>query len=356
MGIVPGAAAYGVVASFSSIATSKKELELCFKALSDTVKVLTSSSLPNPTNPQLPPPDNSILLGTQEILTSATMSVGVSIFDDRYGLASVKPIFLERMKPGLANDKLDQTRTHGDVLLILQGDHTDVPMHALRILMRATRKWLVLHWVQDTFNRPNESKTKGTVSSRNLLGFKDGTGNPDASAADLMDTVIWTDPADGEPGWTTGGSYQVVRMIRFYVEQWDRAPLGEQERIFGRHKITGAPLGQNKESDTPVYPADPDGNVIPLNSHIRLANPRDGKAKLILRRPMSYSRGVDGAGLLEQGLVFTCYQRTMAAFLEAQKRLKGEPLEEYIETNGGGFFFALPGPGSGYLGQSLLEA
>ena len=40
-----------------------------------------------------------------------------------------------------------------------------------------------------------------------------------------------------------------------------------------------------------------------------------------------------------------------------QKRLDGEPLEEYIKPVGGGYFFALPGIESArtYLGQGLLD-
>ena len=53
---------------------------------------------------------------------------------------------------------------------------------------------------------------------------------------------------------------------------------------------------------------------------------------------MSFQRGLD------------------AGFLAIQNRLSGEPLEEYIRTEGGGYFFALGGVESegDHLGQALL--
>jgi len=59
------------------------------------------------------------------------------------------------------------------------------------------------------------------------------------------------------------------------------------------------------------------------------------------------------------GLLFVCFQHDLEkGFLSVQKRLNGEPLEEYIRPVGGGFFFTLPGvkDESHYLGQSLIEA
>lgn len=235
----------------------------------------------------------------------------------------------------LANDRLDPARTHGDVLLLLQGDRPDVCVHALRRVLKQTRGSLVLRWLQDGFNRPDADPVAGQTEVRNLLGFKDGTANPDASQADLMDDVVWTSAGQSEPAWAAGGSYQSVRLIRMFVEFWDRTALREQQQIIGRNRDSGAPL----------------------DAHIRLANPRDGRAPLILRRPFSFARGFDGAGQLDQGLLFVSYQKSLDSFLQTQKRLKGEPLEEYIQPQGGGFFFALPGPGAdGWLGQSLLQA
>ena len=79
--------------------------------------------------------------------------------------------------------------------------------------------------------------------------------------------------------------------------------------------------------------------------------------QVLLRRGFSYSRGVDGAGQLDQGLAFVSYQRRLAHFLAASERLKGEPLEEYIQPEGGGFFFVLPGVtrDGDWLGRTLLE-
>jgi deferrochelatase/peroxidase EfeB len=143
------------------------------------------------------------------------------------------------------------------------------------------------------------------------------------------------------------------------VERWDRTPLGEQEALIGRHKDSGAPLGGRFETETPDFAEDPDGDTTPLDAHIRLANPRTAGSEenLILRRGLSYSRGFDDNGTLDQGLAFACFQRNLEkGFLAVQGRLDGEPLEEYIRAEGGGFFFALPGVRgtSDWLGRTLF--
>lgn len=165
----------------------------------------------------------------------------------------------------------------------------------------------------------------------------------------------------GRTGVDAGGSYQAARIIQFHVEFWDRTPLREQQTIFGREKHSGAPLGMHKEHDVPDYASDPDGEVIPMDAHIRLANPRtpETQSSLMLRRGYSYSLGVSNSGQLEMGLLFICYQHDLEkGFLTVQKRLNGEALEEYIKPVGGGYFFVLPGvPDSQhFLAQGLLQA
>ena len=175
-----------------------------------------------------------------------------------------------------------------------------------------------------------------------------------------MDRHVWVGASDGEPDWAIGGSYQAVRIIRMFVEFWDRTRLAEQEALIGRAKVSGAPLGLDGEFTDPDYPADPDGKRIPLDAHIRLANPRTPETdeNRILRRGFNYSRGFDGAGRLDQGLAFIAYQRSLEkGFLTVQNRLKGEPLEEYIMPVGGGFFFTLPGVTGAdrFLGDQLVS-
>ena len=249
--------------------------------------------------------------------------------------------------PFLANDRLDPKLSHGDVSIIVEAGHTDTVQFALRQLMRRTRSDLVLRWMVDGYARGiGAGAASDATTPRNLLGFKDGTANLDVDDETLMNNHVWVGPGDGEPDWAVGGSYQAVRIIRMFVEFWDRTQLAEQEGIIGRRKVSGAPLGMTGEFDDPNYAEDPDGERIKLDAHIRLANPRTPQTdeNRILRRGFNYSRGFDGAGRLDQGLAFVAYQRSLQrGFLTVQKRLKGEPLEEYILPVGGGFFFTLPG-------------
>jgi deferrochelatase/peroxidase EfeB len=349
----------GLVAAFNVVARDRSELASAMQALSAEVQHLMEGRAYPDDDPSYPaqftgtlgnppaPSDLSIVVG-----------FGASLFDDRFALASRKPNELVEM-PFFSNDRLDPALSHGDVLVSISADTEDAALFGLRQLMRKTRRSLTLRWMLDGFNRQDHTAGAGEADVRNLLGFKDGTANLAASDVDDMDRFVWVQADDGEPDWAVGGSYLVVRIVRMFVEFWDRVSIAEQEAIIGRHRVSGAPLGLERETDDPDFASDPDGQRIRFDSHIRLANPRvEASAdSLMLRKGFSYSRGFDGAGRLDQGLCFVSYQRSLErGFVAVQQRLDGEPLEEYIQPVGGGYFFVPPGVATDgdWLGSGLL--
>jgi deferrochelatase/peroxidase EfeB len=215
-----------------------------------------------------------------------------------------------------------------------------------------------VRWSIDGFASARRGPTPRN-NPRNLFAFRDGTANPDVRDSDLMDRLLWIGPRLGEPAWTHGGTYQVVRTIRMHVEFWDRVGLTEQQNMIGRDRDSGAPLGGVEEFQNPRYDLDPHGKRIPLNAHIRLANPRTPQTtdQRILRRGYNYQRGFDGAGQLDQGLVFVAFNQSIARqFATIQARLAEEPMIDYITPVGGGYFFAPPGPrsASDWVGSGLF--
>lgn len=359
--LTPQQAAMMLVA-FDVLAGGKAELERLFRLLTQRIAFLTAGGpAPDTPNPRLPPMDSGILGAyiAPDNLT-VTVSVGASLFDERFGLAAQMPKKLQKMAR-FPNDSLDAALCHGDLLLQICANTQDTVIHALRDVIKHTPDLLSVRWKREGFISEHAARSQGKETPVNLLGFKDGTANPDSRDNALMEKVVWVSDDQQEPAWTLGGSYQAVRIIQFRVEFWDRTPLKEQQTIFGRDKQTGAPLGMQREHDIPDYSQDPDGEVIALDSHIRLANPRTPgtQSSLMMRRGYSYSLGVTNAGQLDMGLLFVCYQHDLEkGFLTVQKRLNGEALEEYVRPIGGGYFFTLPGVKTAdrYLAQPLLEA
>lgn len=360
-GITTPEVAAALVVALDVTARSKAELGRLFQTLTQRIEYLMAGGTLEPLDSKYPPSGSGIL-GDNFLADNLTVTVGVgaSLFDERYGLTDERPRHLTEM-PNFSNDRLDPSLCHGDLLLQFCANHSETNIHALRDILKQLSGLVVLRWQITGFQQPDADPHPTRTTVRNLLGFKDGTANLNPKDSRLMNNLVWVQRNSDEPAWAVGGSYQVVRVIRMFVEFWDRTPLDEQEEIIGRSRATGAPLGYPREEEIPNYGKDPKGKIIPLDAHIRLANPRTLKteANRVLRKGFHYSRGIDKAGQLDMGLLFIAFQQDLQRGFETiQNRLNGEPLEEYIKPIGGGYFFTLPGVAAkdGYLGQSLLQS
>lgn len=359
-GVLTPQQASAMLVAFDVLATNADDLQRLMKLLTERIAFLTHGGEAPHADAKLPPMDSGIM-GPDiypDNLT-ITVSVGDSLFDERFGLAALKPLQLQKMTR-FPNDSLDAAICHGDLLLQICSNSNDSVIHALRDIIKYTPDLLSVRWRREGFISTHAAQSHGKETPINLLGFKDGTANPNADDKPLMNDIVWVTADQKEPAWAVGGSYQAVRIIRFRVEFWDRTPLQEQQTIFGRDKASGAPLGMTHEHDEPDYTQDPEGKVIPLDAHIRLANPRtqETHSSLMMRRGYSYSQGVSNSGQLDMGLLFVCYQHDLdKGFITVQKRLNGEALEEYIKPIGGGYFFVLPGvkDKNHYLGEGLFQ-
>ena len=362
-GIVTPRPACGMVVAFDVLASDRQDLERLFRTLNERIAFLMTGGTVPQVDPKLPPTDSGILgpVVTPDNLT-ITVSVGESLFDERFGLAAAKPKRLSRMV-GFPNDALEPAQCHGDLSLQFSSNTPDTNIHALRDIVKTLPDLLLVRWKQEGSVPPQAPAKPGepAQSARNFLGFRDGSANPNSNDDKAMDQIVWVQPTGDEPAWAAHGSYQAVRIIRNFVERWDRTPLQEQESIIGRIKPTGAPMDGQHETQVPDYRKDPQGKLTKLDAHIRLANPRtpQTQANLILRRPFNYSNGVNKNGQLDMGLLFICYQADLEkGFISVQTRLNGEPLEEYLKPVGGGYFFTLPGVTGpkDFIGRTLLAA
>ncbi len=307
-------------------------------------------------NPYVPPADTGEAEGLSPSKLTITFGFGPSFFvkagEDRFGLAGKKPAVLRDL-PEFAGDELDPAWVGGDIGIQICSDDQQIAFHAIRNLVRMGRGIVALRWTQSGFQRSHRSDpSQGTP--RNLLGFKDGTVNPDSTRE--MNNIVWSDGS--EANWMRNGSYMVARRIRMFIEVWDRTHMSEQELTFGRKKRSGAPLGQTEEFDeVNLEQKDAQGKpLIPPDSHIALA--RSGGAEKILRRSYSYAGEIDPArAQLDAGLIFISYQKNpLKQFVPIQQRMaSADRLNEYIRHIGSAVF-ACPGgiEKGGYIGNLLF--
>jgi Dyp-type peroxidase family len=138
----------------------------------------------------------------------------------------------------------------------------------------------------------------------------------------------------------TGGTYLVVRNI-VVDPAFSALATSEQERIIGRHKDTGAPLGGRTLYEPP------DLDRLAPDAHIRVASPRTNHGVKILRRGYA----------TEDGLLFLAFMRDpRRQYVPLQRKLaEHDALSAYTRHTASALFAIPPGAQPrGFVGDRLL--
>lgn len=256
-----------------------------------------------------------------------------------------------RPLPAFTIDRLQPEFSDGDLLIQLAADDPITLAHAVRMMLKDTRSFTEVRWVQQGFRQGYGSVAPGTTM-RNLFGQVDGTTNPKPGTTDF-DALVWN-----TSGWLTGGTSMVVRRIHMDLDKWDRLDRPGREQSVGRNLTNGAPLTGTNEHDEPDFTATTAIGfpVIPEFSHVRRSRSDDTRQR-IFRRAYNYDIPPGNGSVSDSGLIFVSFQADVdAQFTPLQKRLDELDLLNEWTVPIGSAVFAIP-PGcaeGGYIGETLL--
>jgi porphyrinogen peroxidase len=174
----------------------------------------------------------------------------------------------------------DAPSTPGDLLFHLRAHRLDMCFELAQLLATRLRPHATV---------VDEVHGFRFFDERDLLGFVDGTENPDGGAARRAVLV-----GDEDPGFA-GGSYVITQKYLHDMDGWNALTVEEQERAIGRTKLQDIEI--------------PDDQKAP-NSHVALNVIEDehGEEQQILRVNMPF--GHVGTG--EYGTFFIGYARDPA--------------------------------------------
>jgi putative iron-dependent peroxidase len=206
---------------------------------------------------------------------TCVVGIGAGLWDRLFG--PPRPAELHSF-PELSGERHTAPATPGDILFHIRADRLDLCFElAQRVMARLA-----------PYSRAvDEVHGFRSFDERDLLGFVDGTENPEGAAA-LAAVLV----ADEDPPFA-GGSFVVVQKYLHDLAAWDALRVEEQERVVGRTKLSDIEL--------------PD-ELKPADSHVALNTIVDenGEERQIVRFNMPF--GNVGAG--EFGTYFVGYARS----------------------------------------------
>ncbi|MBW0270474.1 peroxidase [Nocardia sp. MH4] len=209
-----------------------------------------------------------------EGLTCVT-SIGSTAWDRLF--AGPKPVELHEF-PGYNGPIHSAPTTPGDLLFHIRGETQGACFELAMAIGERLRGAATI---------VDETVGFRYFEQRDLLGFVDGTENPEGSAAYSAALI-----GDEDPDFA-GGSYVIVQKYTHPLDQWNALSIEEQERVIGRTKLGDYEL--------------PD-DIKPADSHVAvntLVDP-DGTERQIVRANMPF--GTIGQG--EFGTYYIAYAAT----------------------------------------------
>jgi porphyrinogen peroxidase len=155
---------------------------------------------------------------------SCVMAFGSQVWDRLFG--EPRPAELHPFREFGAGAR-HAPATPGDILFHIRAQRMDLCFELASLLM--TR-------LGDAVSVADEVHGFGYFDQRDLLGFVDGTENPQGEAA--FDAVLVGD----EDQAFAGGSYVIVQKYLHDLQAWNALPTEAQERIIGRTKLSNVEL------------------------------------------------------------------------------------------------------------------
>jgi porphyrinogen peroxidase len=203
--------------------------------------------------------------------------IGSGLWDRLFGGAGPRPAGLHPFAE-VAGPRHTAPATPGDLLFHIRAHRLDL---CFELAQRLTERLAGAARVVD------EVHGFRSFDERDLLGFVDGTENPEGNAAG--DAVLVGD----EDAAFEGGSYVIVQRYLHDLAGWDELPVREQELRIGRTKLSDLELADD---------------VKPPDSHVALNTivGEDGEERQIMRFNMPFGN----VGTREFGTYFIGYART----------------------------------------------
>ncbi|HEY4280857.1 MAG TPA: Dyp-type peroxidase [Conexibacter sp.] len=223
------------------------------------------------------------------------VGIGAGLWDRLFG--APRPAGLHPL-PEIAGDKHRVVTTPGDLLLHIRAHRLDLCFELAQRLMERLTGYA---------RAVDEVHGFKSFDERDLLGFVDGTENPEGRAA--LDAVVI---GEEEPLFA-GGSYVVVQKYLHDLDAWDALPVEEQEKAIGRYKLNDVEM--------------PD-EVKPASSHVALTTIEDenGEEQQIVRYNMPFGR----VGAQEFGTYFIGYGHDSAVIEQMLRNMfVGDPPGNY---------------------------